>query len=99
MGIALDAGADDLKRVGSTFEITCDPSAFNKVQEALQKNNIATDGVPRSASCPRRPSTPTWKPAKKVIRLIEALDDHDDVQNVYTDLNMTEEMMAEMAKE
>src|SRR5215472_15648086 len=35
MGIALDAGADDLKRAGSTFEITCDPSAFAKVQETL----------------------------------------------------------------
>src|SRR5262249_28308786 len=40
MGIALDAGADDLKRSGSTFEITCEPAQFNKVQEALQKANV-----------------------------------------------------------
>ena len=37
--------------------------------------------------------------AKKVLRLHEALDDHDDVQAVYTDLNMSEELMAEVAKE
>ena len=37
--------------------------------------------------------------AKKVVRLMEALDDHDDVQNVYSDLNMSEELMAEVAKE
>ena len=40
MGIALDAGADDFKRNGHQFEITCDPAAFSGVQEALQKNNI-----------------------------------------------------------
>src|SRR5712691_679569 len=40
MGIALDAGADDLKRSGSTFDITCDPAHFNKVQDTLKKNNI-----------------------------------------------------------
>src|SRR5213080_2619936 len=38
MGIALDAGADDLKRSGSSFDITCDPSAFAQVQEALHKH-------------------------------------------------------------
>src|SRR5262249_19826058 len=42
MGIALDAGADDLKRTDHLFEITCDPTIFNKVQEALQKSNIPT---------------------------------------------------------
>src|SRR5581483_9437957 len=42
MGVALDAGADDLKRVGDLFEITCEPASFNKVQEALQKANIPT---------------------------------------------------------
>src|SRR6516225_3662589 len=40
MGIALDAGADDLKRSGSTFDITCDPAHFNQVQEALKKSNL-----------------------------------------------------------
>src|ERR1700731_4297824 len=40
MAIALDAGAEDLKRSGSTFDITCDPAVFNQVQEALKKNNL-----------------------------------------------------------
>ena len=98
MGIALDAGADDLKRSGSTFDITCDPSVFSKVQEALQKNNIATvvSEISQVAKAPIDADTET---AKKVLRLHEALDDHDDVQNVYTDLNMSEELMAEVAKE
>ena len=54
MGIVLDAGADDLKRAGDTFEITCDPAHFSKVQEALQTNNIPTV-VSEISSCPRRP--------------------------------------------
>src|SRR6516225_11613561 len=40
MGIALDAGADDIKQVDQTFDITCDPSVFTHVQAALQANNI-----------------------------------------------------------
>src|SRR5262245_49382286 len=40
MGIVLDAGADDLKRSGSTFDITSDPTSFHGVQEALKKNNL-----------------------------------------------------------
>ena len=43
MGIALEAGADDLKRAGGKFEITCDPAQFNQVQEALQKNSLDAD--------------------------------------------------------
>jgi transcriptional/translational regulatory protein YebC/TACO1 len=40
MGIALDAGAEDMKRSGSHFDITCDPGVFNQVQDALKKSNL-----------------------------------------------------------
>jgi YebC/PmpR family DNA-binding regulatory protein len=96
MGIALDGGADDLKRSGSTFEITCDPTSFNAVQEALKKNNI-TPQVAEIAQIGKALVDVDAETAKKVMRLVEALDDHDDVQNVYTNLNLTEEVAAEMA--
>src|SRR5437588_5780141 len=79
MGIALDAGADDLKRAGSTFDITCDPAHFNHVQEALKKNGL----TPQAAEISQVPKAPVDVDAeigKKVMRLMEALDDHDDVQ-------------------
>jgi YebC/PmpR family DNA-binding regulatory protein len=98
MGVALDAGADDMKRSGSTFDITCDPSAFAKVQEALQKNNIPTV-VSEISQVAKAPIDADAETARKVVRLMEALDDHDDVQNVYSDLNMSEELMHEVAKE
>jgi YebC/PmpR family DNA-binding regulatory protein len=95
MGVALDAGADDLKRSGNLFEITCEPPIFNKVQEALQKNNIptVTSEITQLAKVPVDCDVET---GQKVMRLIEALDDHDDVQNVYSNLNLTEAMMAGM---
>ena len=98
MGVALDAGAEDMKRSGSTFDITCDPSVFSKVQEALQKNNIPTV-VSEISQVAKAPIDADAETARKVVRLMEALDDHDDVQNVYSDLNMSEELMAEVAKE
>jgi YebC/PmpR family DNA-binding regulatory protein len=92
MGVVLDAGADDMKRAGGTFDITCDPSAFTRVQEALQQNHIPTV-VSEITQVPKAPIDADVETARKVMRLMEALDEHDDVQNVYSDLNMTEELL------
>src|SRR5262245_19029720 len=96
MGIALDAGADDLKRSGSTYDITCDPAHFNQVQEALKKNAI-TPQLAEITQIGKALVDVDADLARKVMKLVEALDDHDDVQNVYTNLNLTEEVAAEMA--
>jgi YebC/PmpR family DNA-binding regulatory protein len=93
MAIVLDAGADDLKRSGSTFDITCDPTLFNQVQEALQKNGL-TPTVAEISQVAKVPTEVDVDTGKKVMRLMEALDDQDDVQNVYSSANLTEEMMA-----
>jgi YebC/PmpR family DNA-binding regulatory protein len=98
MGIALDAGADDLKRQGDTFEITCDPAHFNQVQEALKAGNV----TPTHAEITQLPKVSTdtdLESAKKVLRLLDALDDHDDVQNVYSNLTLTDEVLAAAAAE
>jgi YebC/PmpR family DNA-binding regulatory protein len=95
MGIALDAGADDMKRSGSTYDITCDPAHFNQIQEALKKNNI-TPQLAEITQIGRALVDVDADVARKVMKLVEALDDHDDVQNVYTNLNLTEEVAAEV---
>src|SRR5436190_6278518 len=79
MGIVLDAGADDLKRSGDHFEVTCDAASFSKVQEALKANNI----TPASAEVTQLPKVPMdvdVEAGQKVLRLMDALEDHDDVQ-------------------
>jgi YebC/PmpR family DNA-binding regulatory protein len=98
MAIALDAGADDLKRSGSSFEITCDPAAFNQVQDSLKKNNL-TPVVAELTQMPKAAVDLDAEAGKKLVKLIELLDDHDDVQNVYSNANITEEMLAEVGKE
>jgi transcriptional/translational regulatory protein YebC/TACO1 len=98
MGIALDAGAEDIKRSGSTLDVTCDPAHFNAVQEALKAKGLNLT-VAEISQVGKAPVDVDAETAKKVMRLMEALDDHDDVQNVYSTLNLTEEVMAEMAKE
>jgi YebC/PmpR family DNA-binding regulatory protein len=93
MTIALDAGADDLKRMGAIFEITCAPTAFTQVKAALEKSNLAPT-VAEISQVPKVPRDVEVEVGRKVIRLMEALDDHDDVQNVYSDANITEAMFA-----
>jgi YebC/PmpR family DNA-binding regulatory protein len=94
MSIVLDAGADDLKNSGDVFEITCDPHQFNKVQEALKAANItpAEASVTQLAKVPAEADTET---GAKVLRLMELLEDHDDVQNAYSTLRETEAMHAQ----
>jgi YebC/PmpR family DNA-binding regulatory protein len=97
MGIALDAGADDLKRSGDSFEITCDPHAFNQVKDALEKKSL-TLTVAEISQIPKAAVDVDTETGQKIIRLMDALDDHDDVQNVYSNVNITEAMVAEAGK-
>jgi YebC/PmpR family DNA-binding regulatory protein len=97
MGIALDAGADDLKRSGSAFDVTCDPSAFNQVQQALEKAGIKTV-LAEISQVPKVQVDADAEAGQKVLKLMDALDDHDDVQNVYSNLNVSEQMIAMMEK-
>ena len=94
MTVALEAGADDLNREGDVFEITCDPSSFSAVMEALKKANVETFEA-EVKYLPKMQKPLDVETGRKVVRFIDALDDHDDVQNVYTDAILTDEMAAE----
>ena len=98
MGIALDAGADDLKKSGNLYEITCDPAQFAQVQAALEKNNLKPT-VAEIQLLGKVLVDVDAEIGQKVLRLMDALDDHDDVQNVYSNVNVSDAMIAEMSKE
>jgi YebC/PmpR family DNA-binding regulatory protein len=93
MGIALDGGADDIKQAGDTFEVTCDPAVFSQVKAALEANHLTPIAaeINQVAKAPVDADTET---GLKVLRLMDALDDHDDVQHVYSSLNVTDAMLA-----
>jgi YebC/PmpR family DNA-binding regulatory protein len=93
MSIVLEAGADDMKVNGNMFEIICNPAHFNAIKSALEQAKIpaAHADITQLAKSPRDVDTET---GQKVLRLMDALDDHDDAQHVYSDLNVSEAMMA-----
>ena len=93
LGVALDAGADDVTRQDSVFQIVCEPTSFEAVKSNLEKAGVKLN----SSEITKLPKTSVDldpETGQKVFRLLEALDDHDDVQNVYSNANLTEEMMA-----
>ncbi|WYJ08226.1 YebC/PmpR family DNA-binding transcriptional regulator [Opitutia bacterium KCR 482] len=84
MDVVLDAGAEDIRNNGDYFEILCPISAFNAVGEALEKAGIETEDseiawIPNSETVITDPEL-----AKKIVKLTDALDDLEDVQNVYS---------------
>jgi YebC/PmpR family DNA-binding regulatory protein len=99
MDIVLNAGADDMARDGDQFEILTDPNVFNTVVEALEKAGIKT------GDSEVRLVPDTYVPvkdktiAKSVMRFVETLEDNDDVQNVYTNMDMDDSVLAELDKE
>jgi YebC/PmpR family DNA-binding regulatory protein len=96
MELALEAGADDVKAVEQKFEVTCDPGQFMAVSEALTKAGHTLE-VSEIARIPSSTVDLDAETARKVLKLMEALDDHDDVQSVASNFNIPAEAMAEIS--
>lgn len=95
--LALEAGADDVAQVEDKFEVTCDPTKFSDVAAALEAKSIATDRreITRIAT---NTVDLDAENGRKVLKLMEKLEDHDDVQTVASNFNITEAAMAEMGE-
>jgi YebC/PmpR family DNA-binding regulatory protein len=92
MEIALEAGADDLLSIGDAFEIYTSPESFEQVRQALEKNKIPTIEA-KLGQIPKNPVRVDEAKAKQMLRLMESLDDHEDVQNVWSNLDIPEELL------
>lgn len=89
MGIVLDAGAEDLRDDGSAWEVTTPPDAMEKVREAL----LAAGIKPSSAEVgfvPKNYVKLSGVQAQQMVRMMETLEDHDDVQHVYANFDIDE---------
>lgn len=93
MELALEAGADDVKQVGENFEITCDPNAYSTVCDAVDAANIATESR-EITRIPKDTIDLDVETARTVLKLMDALDDHDDVQKVAANFNIPDEAIA-----
>jgi len=95
MEIALEAGADDVVRQDDVFEITCEVSAYDAVRKALEEKSIKT----QTAEITKIPGTTIKVDAKtgeKVLRMIDAFEDNDDVQQVHSNVDIPEEVLAQL---
>jgi len=94
MDAALDAGADDIEQTEGGWEVTCEPTQFLNLRQALETAAIEV----MSAEITMLPSTLVDCDAVlggKILRMIDSFEEHDDVQNVYTNADIPDEAMEE----
>ena len=96
--VAIEAGADDGKAVGPGFEITCAPEAFDDVNTALEEANISTEmsEITRVASSTVELDVDG---GRKVLKLIDALEELEDIQSVTANYDIPDDVMAEVVNE
>jgi YebC/PmpR family DNA-binding regulatory protein len=93
MEIAVGAGADDYSDDGEEWSLTTPPDQLNTVLDALEKAKITTKSS-SLAYLPKNKKVLSGRDAEVAVNLSEALDDHDDVQKVYSDFELSEEALA-----
>src|SRR6266566_1820457 len=96
LGIVLDVGAEDLRDDGENWEVLTAPSAYEAVLEAVKKAGIE----PASASVAMIPQNYVkleGAAATQMIRLLEAMEEHDDVQNVHSNFDIDQKLLEEVA--
>ncbi|MFO7750284.1 MAG: YebC/PmpR family DNA-binding transcriptional regulator [Desulfobacteraceae bacterium] len=95
MEIALEAGAEDVKDEGDTFEVITEPDDFEAVKEALENASIAWDFA-EITMIPQTQTKVEGKEAEQMCRFMEALDDCDDIQNFYSNADIPDEVLNAM---
>jgi YebC/PmpR family DNA-binding regulatory protein len=96
MGIVLDAGAEDLRDDGESWEVVTDPGSYEAVLEAVKKAGI-TPASSSVAMIPQNYIKLEGAAASQMIRLMEALEEHDDVQNVHSNFDIDQKLLEEVA--
>jgi transcriptional/translational regulatory protein YebC/TACO1 len=96
MEAALEAGADDVRDQESEWEVITDPAAFEKVRKAIDQKgwkvlNASIGMIPRNTV-----RLETGK-AEQMLKLMERLEDNDDVQNVYANFDISDEVMEKLS--
>jgi transcriptional/translational regulatory protein YebC/TACO1 len=89
MDAVLDAGADDLRDDDENWEVISAPNVFEAVREAVKKLGVEPASA-QLAMLPQNYVKLEGKPAQQMVRLMEALDDHDDVQHVWSNFDIEE---------
>ena len=97
MAVALDAGAEDLRNDGGNWVVISPPEAHEAVLEAIQKAGIPTEES-EIGMVPKNLMRLEGKNASAMLRLTEFLEEHDDVQNVYSNFDIDEKELEALAQ-
>jgi YebC/PmpR family DNA-binding regulatory protein len=97
MEVALEAGADDVKLSGDRWEVMCDPATMAAIVDALGKASLTVESNEIVRIPTNTVDVDDVETARKVLQLMERLDDHDDVQSVSANFSIPDEAMAQLA--
>jgi transcriptional/translational regulatory protein YebC/TACO1 len=92
MSLALDAGAEDMQTEDDNFVITTPPNDLEKVKKALEDAGLALE-VAEITMVPQTYVKLEGKEAQQMLRLVETLEDNDDVQNVYANFDIPDDIL------
>ena len=92
---ALEAGAEDVKDEGDVYEVITDPADFIEVREAMTATGLQV-GTADVAMLPQNQLQLEGKPAETMLKLMDALEDNDDVQNVFANFDISEDELAKI---
>jgi len=94
--LVLEAGGDDIKTEAEAYEIVTAPEAFEDVRSTLEQKGLTFD-VAEVTMMPQNTVPVEGKQAEQVLRLMEALDDQDDVRKAHANFDISDEVMAALA--
>ena len=90
MEVALEAGAEDVRDAGDVFEVITEPDDYEAVKAAIDEAGLETEDA-SVTKLPQNTVEVTGKEAEQMVRLLQTLEDCDDVQNVYTSADIPDE--------
>jgi YebC/PmpR family DNA-binding regulatory protein len=93
MLVVLDAGAEDISDAGDSWQVTTPPTDLNAVRAALEEAGVVTESTELSMVATSTVALDNESDAKKVLRLIDLLEEHDDVQNVYANFDIPDAIL------
>ncbi len=99
MDIVLGAGAEDMENTGDFFEITCEPTEYEGLKNALKEKEIVTEVSEISMVPQNTVPVENIETARKILTLLESFEDHDDVQNVYSNFDIPDEIASQLEAE
>lgn len=96
MLVAMEGGAEDLVAIGDSWQITCEPTDLNGLRDTLEAESIEFTSADL-VMVPQQTVELDTSDAKKVLNLIEILEDNDDIQDVFSNFDISDEVMEELA--